>query len=151
MFTTLELARQGRVRVVVLGGAKYLWNGAQRPDNELVAAWIRAWRLPTGELHLLPICRDTHDEAVHAAELVRTRGWRSVVLVSSAYHLRRAQAAFRKAGVVTTAYGCDFLGLPESEAEDRWRLVPRPHGFHLFETWLHEVLGMAWYWWKGWI
>lgn len=151
ILTTVELVRQGRAKAIVLGGAKYLWNNQIRGDNELVAAWMRAWRLPVGEVHLLPICRDTHDEAVHAAELIRQRGWKRVILVSSAYHLNRGAAAFRKAGVDVTPVGCDYLGIAALDSTQRWSLVPRYNGIQLFQTWLHEELGSIWYWWRGWI
>lgn len=150
ILTSVELIRQGRARALVLGGAKYLWNGQHRGDNELVAAWLRAWRVPAGEVHLLPMCRDTHDEAVFAADLIRRQGWKRVILVSSAYHLSRGSAAFRKAGVDVIPVGCDYLGIAALDSTTRWYLVPRYNGIQLFQTWLHEELGSIWYWWRGW-
>jgi uncharacterized SAM-binding protein YcdF (DUF218 family) len=151
VLTAVEMMRQRRARVLVLSGSSYEWNGQRRPDAEIVAAWMQAWRLPVGELVLLPASVDTHDEAVNMAALIRTRGWRRVIMISSAYHLRRSTAVFRKAGVEVVPQGCDFLGVAALDSSDpKWRIVPRPDNLKLFSAWLHEELGLAWYWWKGW-
>lgn len=152
MLASAEMVRRGHARVLVLSGSTYVWEGQRRPDAELVAGWLRSWKLPAAETIVLPAAVNTHDEAVNMAALLRTRGWRRVVLVSSAYHLRRSVAVFRKAGVEVTPLGCDFLGLAALDSPDPgWRIVPRPDVARLFRIWLHEQLGLLWYWWKGWI
>jgi uncharacterized SAM-binding protein YcdF (DUF218 family) len=151
ILTAVELIRLRRARVLVLGGAKYRWRGQVRPDSELIAGWMRAWKMPVGEIELLGASRDTREEAERAVALARQRGWRRVLLVSSAYHLDRATATFRKLGLEVTPVGCDFLGLSASDGEEQWYVVPRWLGFQLAQYWVHEKAGQMWYWWKGWI
>ncbi|MBM3850330.1 MAG: YdcF family protein [Verrucomicrobiota bacterium] len=147
----LEILRQGKARSLVVGGAPFQWQGGPRAEGELLASWIRAWRLPAGDLVRLPACRDTREEAVAIGELVRKRGWRRVILVSSASHLARGAAACRKEGVEVIPVGCDFAGLDALDRPQRWWVVPRSEGLLRFERWLHEELGEVWYWWRGWI
>ena len=149
--TALEVMRQGKARTMVVSGGPFQWLGTSRSESELLASWIRAWRLPSGDLQRLPACRDTHEEAVAIGEMVRKRGWKRVILVSSALHLARGAAACRKEGVDVLPVGCDFQGLDALDRPERWWVVPRSEGLIRFERWFHEELGGVWYWWRGWI
>jgi len=147
----LELMRQGRAPVLVLGGAGYEWGNQRRPDSELLEVWIRGWRLPAGRVVLLAPSRDTRDEAVQVAALVRSNGWRRVLLVSSGFHLRRGEAALRKAGVPDVyAVGAEFTRTDRSGAREPWGFFPENERFRQFSQWMHEQLGWWYYRWKGW-
>jgi len=149
--TGLEVIRQGKARSLVLSGMPFHWLGSARSESELLASWIRAWRLPAGDLLRLPACNDTHEEAVAIGDLARKRGWKRVILVSSASHLARGAAACRKEGIDVLPVGCDYQGLDALDRPERWWVVPRSEGLIRFERWFHEELGGVWYWWRGWI
>ena len=91
------------------------------------------------------------EEAVAIGDMVRKRGWKRVILVSSASHLARGAAACRKEGVDVLPVGCDFQALDALDRPEHWWVVPRSEGLIRFERWLHEELGGVWYWWRGWI
>ena len=145
------MAWQWKARTLVVSGGPFQWLGSARSESDLLAAWIRTWRLPAGDLQRLPACQDTHEEAVAIGDMVRKRGWKRVILVSSASHLARGAAACRKEGVDVLPVGCDFQALDALDRPERWWVVPRSEGLIRFERWLHEELGGVWYWWRGWI
>jgi len=147
----LELMRQGRAPNLVLGGASVPWFGRQINDAEFLDVWIRGWRLPAGRTILLAPSADTHDEVVQVATLARSNGWRRVLVVSSGFHLRRGEAALRKAGVPDVyAVGAEFNGSDRMRAELHWSVLPDVERFRFFSQWLHEQLGYWYYRWKGW-
>jgi uncharacterized SAM-binding protein YcdF (DUF218 family) len=111
---------------------------------------MQAWRLPTGRIHLLGMCTNTRDEAERTAQLARRMGWHRVILVSSASHLKRAEATFRKAGLEVDPVGCDFHGVDRLGATQRWKIVPSVDGLLLCNEWVHEALGWWYYRLKGW-
>ncbi|HTH49084.1 MAG TPA: YdcF family protein [Candidatus Limnocylindria bacterium] len=150
ILAAVELARTTHARALVLGGSKYEERGQLRPDSELLTAWFRAWNVPTGEIHLLGICADTHDEAVRAVQLARAQHWQRIVVVTSGYHLRRAEATFRKLGLEIIPAGAEFLGL-DSDGAFQFLPVPRLRGFELMKFWVHEQIGWFYYRWKGWV
>ena len=78
-------------------------------------------------------------------------GWRRVLLVSSGYHLARAEAVFRKAGLDVMPAGAEFLGLDGLDGKGSWMVVPRSRGFDLIGYWAHEQVGWIFYRWKGWV
>lgn len=146
----VELVRQGRAPVLVLGGSYYEVRGVRRPDSELLLHWFQSWRLPVGEVVSLGDCSDTHVEAMRVARLARERGWHSVLLVTSAYHLSRATALFKRAGVAASPCGAEYLGL-DSLGAGMWRAAPTVRGFDLMRYWTHEQLGWLYYRARGWL
>ncbi len=151
ILAAVELVRTTHAPALVLGGSKYEYQGQLRPDSELLAAWFRAWNLPTGEVHLLGICANTHEEAERTVQLAKSKGWKRILVVSSGYHLRRAEATFHKLGLEITPVGAEFLGLDAGGSEQRFLLVPQERGFQLMNFWVHEQIGWYYYRWKGWI
>ncbi|WP_240319278.1 YdcF family protein [Deinococcus wulumuqiensis] len=60
------------------------------------------------KLLTLPSVTTTRDEAARVRDLARQNGWRRVLLVTSPWHSRRAQALFR-------GYGVDAVSVPARE------------------------------------
>jgi uncharacterized SAM-binding protein YcdF (DUF218 family) len=71
------------------------------------AAAMRAIALSRGAadaaLLLEPRSRNTYENAIEAARLLRARGGGTVILVSDRYHLPRARLQFRRAGLAVIA------------------------------------------------
>jgi uncharacterized SAM-binding protein YcdF (DUF218 family) len=56
-----------------------------------------------------PRARTTAEEAISVDELVLANGWKQIVLVTSAFHMRRALASFQHIkGLNITPVACDF-------------------------------------------
>ena len=138
---------------LVLGGAFYELKGVRHPDSELLADLFRTWRLPVGTVHLLGICSDTRVEVQRAVEMAREHHWTRVVVVTSGYHLKRAEALFRKEGLTIIPAGAEFLGLDAFHEQGgvQWAVVPRIRGFELMRFWVHERVGLLYYRCRGWI
>jgi uncharacterized SAM-binding protein YcdF (DUF218 family) len=88
---------------------------------------------------------NTHDESVTVARLAQSNGWRRVILVTNAWHMRRAAATFKKAGVTVLCSPCTDTGGDTHHPQtlrDRTRML----GF-----WLHEHVGYIVYRLRGWI
>ena len=91
--------------------------------------------------------RDTHDEAVRITSMLQTRGIEHLVLVTSDTHMRRALGAFRAQG-----WNAVPAIAPEPDQPDRlvgW-VVPSARGLSLSQEVTHEVIGLSYYWLRGW-
>ena len=92
-------------------------------DIDRVGEVFRQMGIPA-EAILIPdrIHRNTAAEAVTLRELVRARGWRRVIVVTSTYHLRRAGFAFRRelrgTGVDLRMHGTRY---ENTDPEHWWR------------------------------
>ncbi len=123
--------------------------GGPDPSEPVEADWgATLWRrlgAPGDRIVLERESRNTRENATESARIVRERGWKSLVLVTSAMHMPRAAATFRKAGLevdllpVDRRYGSkDGSWLPRAESLERssWalrelagRLVYRAAGY----------------------
>ena len=99
----------------------------------------------------LGLCRDTRDEAVKSAAVARERGWKRVVLVTSAWHMKRAEAVYRAAGLEVVPVACDFAGMAAVAAERRVQVLPSSGSMKAVYFWLTELVGRFYYRWRGWL
>ena len=91
---------------------------------------------------------NTRDEAVAVANVVRTRAFDRIIVVTSQIHSRRASAALEAEGVTVTSVPAqqihfDFESLSEPFVAD--------NHVHAFGPVLHEHLGLVFYRLRGWI
>ena len=154
LLTGIELIRQKKAKSLVFGGAvpvpgKPGFAAAQLPEH---------WFLTTSVAHdggpaeSLGTCANTHEEALRFKELQKTKGWRSVLLVTSALHMRRSQAVFRKLNIFVTPVACDFQVEGASRAElSNKTIMPRKKRFELLSDYMHEKIGSVVYRLRGWI
>ena len=148
----LELMRLGKAKALCLGGGGASFDGTMRVEADVVKAWLSSWKLPANsEVVSFGISGNTHDEAEKTAALLRERGWTRVLLVTSAFHMTRAAATFRTAGVDVVPVPCNFL-TTVSTAESPFQLnVPSWHGCEKISIWMHEWIGWQMYRRRGWI
>lgn len=151
LLVAVELMRQGKAPTLVLGGG-----GSQRgeqivPENQPVKAWLNAWQAVAQPIQCLPPCANTRQEALLTGALARTNGWRRVILVTSAAHLKRATAAFRKAGVEVIPVGADFVGMTRLSAGGVLQPLPQEEDFEALRVYLREVVAGWVYRWRGWM
>ena len=153
--TAVELIRLGKGRALVLGGNSYAVGGERRPDAELLKNWLATWRVSEAPVITLGMNQNTREEALAVATLVMERKWDRVILVTSAFHMRRAEATFQKAGVAVVCAPCDFQSLlGEGYAKPAWftrNPIPRIDGFMMLGLYLHEQLGFCVYRLRGWV
>jgi len=90
--------------------------------------------------------RSTHENAAFGAEILRKHGIGKIVLVTSAEDMLRAELCFQKEGLVVIPAPSSFHAAPTTD-----ELMPSWKAIDQNERTLHETLGLAWYWIRGWI
>lgn len=152
VLTAVELGRSGAAKTLVLGGSSQEISGRPGvPTMALVRDWLVSTHLVAADTTDLGICRNTHDEAVRFKQMQEQAGWKTVLLVTSALHMPRAAATFRKAGIEVRPVACDFQVHGIAGAARSFTLLPSPRRVTLLTAYLHEQIGLLGYWWSGWI
>ncbi len=136
----VELYRQGRApRIVFASGYTFAL-----PEAEVMKELAVARGVPAEAILLETKGKNTRDQAVRLTALLAQHNWRSLLLVSSPYHMRRAVSTFRKHGPSLTVVPSP-VPLSEFYWHGRGATLEQIGGI------LHEYLGIAYYWWKGWM
>ena len=145
----LELARLGKAPVLCLGGGFAPKGSTYGNEADAVHRAIAERNLATVEVISFGGSLDTRDEALHTYRLAEERGWRRVLLVTSAFHMPRAVATFRHFGVEVVPVPCNFL--TDHWAPQQALRLPTWDGFMLASIWVHEKIGWLEYRRRGWI
>lgn len=150
----LDLMHSNRAPALVLGGAftKSVKEETVWPDSETTANWMRAGgKLGDAEVIPLKICRNTYDEARFVKEIYDARGWTNILLVTSAFHMKRSAAVFRSHGIHTTEIPCNFFTLVGRYGSPQVKILPKHQGMEKMSILIHELVGWAYYRLRGWI
>jgi len=136
-----ELCRRGKARALVIGGDAPEPPPGMNPSSSQIMGWFRDWNLAQAEFHTLGPVISTREEAERTRELMNRQGWKRVLLVTSALHMRRSVAAFEKAGVAVHPVACDFQVLRFPDPTSGWKAFPDEEALSKFSFWWHEQLG----------
>lgn len=137
-----DLLRTGRARAALLSGGASFPQPDERSEAELVAETLAGWGIPSERLVVDSSSRNTHENALAAARIARERGWRSIVLVTSAFHVPRALGCFRQAGLSP-----DVLPVDRRAGDGKGRSwLPRAEALEESAQALREWAGRLVYW-----
>jgi uncharacterized SAM-binding protein YcdF (DUF218 family) len=149
--TGIELVRQKKAAALILGGGPARIGEKDVSEGQRVENWLKKWEV-SAEVIGLPACANTHEEALHSREVMAAHHWTNAILVTSAFHVRRALATFQKEGLAVRPVACDFEGLPVTEGEMQgWQIVPVIEHLKTLTQYVHEVIGWFYYSIRGWI
>ena len=146
-----ELMRLGKAPVLLIGGNAGTLDGRLILESEIMKGLLTRWGVPADAMIPLGGNADTHDEAIDVRALATERGWRRVLLVTSANHMRRAAATFRQMGIEVTPVPCNFLTSVSTGEVPFSPSVPGTDGFVKMGVWLHEKIGWIVYRRRGWV
>ena len=111
-----ELLQSGRARNVLLSGGFIHGRPGEKSEAEWLALKLREWGIAPERIAIEGKSLNTRENAVESALVVKDRGWRTLLLVTSAAHMPRALGCFRRAGLFPDALPVDFRGGDGREA-----------------------------------
>jgi uncharacterized SAM-binding protein YcdF (DUF218 family) len=135
-----QLLLSHRAPVILVSGGKgeATWMKAQ-----LVAQGVPASRILAETRS-----RNTHENAVYSAPILRRIGAHRILLVTSRFHMRRAAGCFRKLGLEVIPVASPQL-LESKSGGNFWRVRGRALKrseaclYEVFGLWVYECLGWA--------
>ena len=107
---TVQLYKKGLVKkVLVSGGSGRLIDIGEREANDLAQAMV-LMGVNQDDIRIEADSRNTHESAVAASNLLKaTSTPQDCLLVTSAFHMRRAAACFKQQGWEVDTFSTDFL------------------------------------------
>ena len=159
LLTGVDLIKEGKAPFLVVSGGKVTFNANDPTPPEARYAAALAEKLGVAADRILRSegPRNTAEEARAVGQLARERGWRSLLLVTSATHLPRATATFRQlSGVTIVPVACDFQIVgPDQRGQATaesvlLELLPDAGALNSTTQSLKEWLGLLAYRLRGW-
>lgn len=142
----LQLYRAGKAPLILLSGGA---DPADRPEAELMYEHLVLMGVNPGALLRERESRNTRENAVYSAILLRGRGVRSILLVTSGFHMRRSLPLFEAQGFEVTPAPTDFQRLVDRPLVPRW--LPTADDLVRSTHAIREFVGYQVYRWRGWL
>lgn len=143
LLTAARLAKQHSLPVLISGGQVFSDGASEALVAERILLQLG---LPQEQIIVETKARTTKENAAYTAAICHERGYKNVLLLTSALHMRRSMQFFDeylgKQGIKVAAYPCDYTLNPKGQFNPRW-LVPQLQAFDITCMALHEYVGMA--------
>ncbi len=141
---TVELYKRGIIRkVLISGGMGRLLTEGRREADDLYRAMVLMGVEP-GAIIIENESRNTYESAVNVKALLNPGEAESCLLITSAFHMRRSAACFKKAGLSPDVFSTDFYSHPRYFTPDVL-LIPNTEALVIWHKLMKEWTGMVAY------
>jgi uncharacterized SAM-binding protein YcdF (DUF218 family) len=137
-----ELLRDGRAKNVLISSAGIPGLPEDAGEVRVLARALEHWGIDKSRIALEERSLNTYENALYSKKIVQERGWSSVLVVTSAFHMKRAQGCFRKVGLAVDTFPVDYRtpsALPELVS------LPRSEYLHRSSAAIREGTGRVVY------
>ena len=141
---TVELYKNGIIKkIMISGGSGRLMTNAREEANELFKA-MKLMGVPEADMAIENESRNTYESAVNVKKILMPEPVGEYLLITSAFHLRRSAACFKKAGFKFDVFSTDFYTHPRYFTPEAL-LIPSAGAIVTWQKLLKEWIGMAAY------
>lgn len=141
----LQLFRLGKAKqLLVSGGNPYVrQDGVRRSEADDMGTFLESLGVPKEVIIKEGRSRNTEENAKEVAKEIEGQGWEKILLVTSAFHMRRAEMLFRKAGVEVIPVPVARKGMLDPR---KWYLflIPSSAALEMSGLAIKEHLGYIW-------
>ena len=138
LFTTLRLYRETKLPIILSGGQVYPDDGV---EADIARRQLISLGVPAADIYVDDKEQEYGGKREVHMKILAEHHFQHPVLITSAFHMRRAVLDFAKEGVRVEPYPCDY----QTSAKPKWyvnQFVPNGQAVYLTWTVLHEYLGI---------
>ena len=139
-----RLFHAGRGQMVLISGARDLRRPAGPSEAQLGAAFLVELSVPADKIILDNVSKTTQEHVSNVAQLLQEHDVESFLLVTSAIHLRRAEAVFRAGGLDPIPVATDFK-IRKDVGLTPWHFIPSVQSLAGSTAAIHEYFGYWFY------
>jgi uncharacterized SAM-binding protein YcdF (DUF218 family) len=140
----IDLLRAERAPRLIFTRGQVPWMRAMRPEGEFLAEEAKAIGIPASQLSLTRVAANTAEEARAVRALVDSLGvGRRILLVTSAFHMPRAERLFEGQGLTVTQFPVDFRR--DLRARTPMDFLPEAEALEDTDRVLREFIGRGYY------
>lgn len=141
----VHLYRLGKIDKILISGGSGKLIKDEIPEAVLLKNILDQCKVPERDMILETESKNTHENAAKSALLLKDQfPGNTCLLITSGYHMRRAQACFRKEGIPVDAFSVDQKSQERQFTPDIL-MAPGAAPIGHWEIVIREVVGMAAY------
>jgi len=147
-FGGVELYKAGKAPLLIFTGGWAPWQPNAKPEGDILAEYAAGFGIPRDHILTTPKVTNTEEESHAIAQVLAKRLGANttprVLLVTSAYHMRRAQMLFLRSGLQVEPVPVDFQ-VSRGKTFTLMDLLPGGGPLSQSEAALRELYGLAYY------
>ena len=145
-FGGITLFKAGKAQKLIFTGGKMPWDKVKKTEGAVLKEYAISNGIPSEKIFVTKDVENTADEAVAVSALINPN--KRIILVTSAYHMYRAQRLFEKQGLVVIPYKVDYKE-NRNNTTTLMNFLPSAINLELTETGIREIIGRFFYLVKG--
>jgi uncharacterized SAM-binding protein YcdF (DUF218 family) len=134
-------------KIFFTGGSGILFS--YEPESVLAKKFLIQMGVKEEDILLEEKSRNTFENALYSKEILASNSYKKIILITSAFHMKRAEAIFRKQEIDTFVFPVDYRSISSSFNWDM--LVPSVGALETTTIALKEWVGIFVYSYKGYL
>ncbi len=152
------LYRAGKAPKIIISGGRIAWKGGGTPEAEDISKLLVAMGVPQVDIITEGNSFNTRDNAVNVEKILKEQNFKRILLVTSAMHMPRSMAIFKRIGIDAIAAPTDYrisqLEIDEPSRQTEAAILsflPSADCLALTTQAIREYVGIVVYILRGWI
>jgi uncharacterized SAM-binding protein YcdF (DUF218 family) len=153
-----KLYQEGAAPKIILTGGRIQWYGGDSSEAESMATILELFDIPRDDMILESRSLNTHENAIFTKEILQREQLKRILLVTSAAHMPRSLAIFRREKIDAIPAPADFMVSDRNLIESSYSkqsqilsLIPTAESLDFTTQALREYIGMFIYRLRGWL
>lgn len=146
---TIQLYKMGIIKKILISGGSGRLVTKARPEADELRSVMLMVGVPEADILIENESRNTHESAVNIKSMLPVDSGK-YVLITSAFHMRRSEACFKKVGFNVDTFSADYYTHPRYVTLDAF-LIPRADCINIWQKMFKEWTGIAAYWVAGYV
>ena len=140
IFAGIQILNLNKAKKIILTQGKLPWSLGVS-EGEFLADFIQSQGIDPRKILLTEIVQNTNDEAIAISKMLPKNS--KVILVTSAFHMPRAETVFRNQSLNVIPYAVDFR--QSAKKMSVLDFLPQAKAFYESNFFFRELVGRAYY------
>jgi uncharacterized SAM-binding protein YcdF (DUF218 family) len=143
---TVELYKKGLIEKILISGGSGLLVTEEEPEANKYLKAMLLMGVDSTDIIIENATRNTYESAVAVKPMLNEMNYtdKDCLLITSAFHMRRSLAVYRKAGLDLDYFTTDFYSNPRAYYPDAL-IIPKPEALEIWQKLFKEWIGLAAY------
>lgn len=141
-FGGIELFKAGKAPKIIFTKGQLPWGKTSQTEGDILKKFALEQGIPDSSILLTDNIENTADEAKAVAKILGK--WKTIILVTSAYHMPRSVQLFEKQELIVKPYRVDYK-LNQLSGITLMDFLPDADSFRLFNSGYREIIGQLIY------
>jgi uncharacterized SAM-binding protein YcdF (DUF218 family) len=153
-----NLYHAGKAPKIIVSGGSITWQGSGDPEADNLIKLLVKMGVPAADIIREPNSFNTRDNGVYVQKILKAQNFNSILLVTSAMHMPRSMAIFKRLGINAIAAPTDYrisqleVDQPNRQTESViLSFIPNEDAFAMTTQAIREYIGIFVYRLRGWL